>query len=378
MHHEHKLADLDGTENQHSAGVSEGSSQGLSGKYVFINQVPFKVNGTLDEVLNKELRNFEGKTVLVELNTVEYTVEKPIMLPSKIQSRVIVKGNHATIKSSIPEEDYVFTKLGDFAHDLTGIADTYQDIRDLTISGSGGGVFLQGGFQSKVINVRTRSLSRGIYWEFILQGQIEDCHIVWPSDFGIKLRVVKNTNVNSSQCNQSSITNCRIVAKNTDTGIFVSNSNNVSLVGNIVEGGAINKGIHLHNVASTVISCYLKRTHFECSSYGEACVFISGKWGNVLVDEMYYSGKNGLAFKTKPKKGINLTIENTWLRGWTNCLFEEPKEWPVGRMAKGTKWYIKTKGMDSIEQLFTGEIKPYYVYHNNTKLSLKPSLLPID
>jgi len=348
------------------------------GQYVFVNQKPYEIEESLNKTLNPILESLNGKTSFIELNTTEYLVDGSINLPSAINTRVVFDGNHARLTCKLSPSDYVIQKEGDDSFGLTGMADTFHEIKNLNLKGTGSGIYIRGGYQSRVINVTTSGLDVGVLMEFVLQGRVEDCMIKSPKDVGIKLTVIPKTNINASQCNMSSIVNNRIFAKNTDTGIFVGNSNLVKLEGNIIEGGAIGKGVHLHNNATTVISCFLKRTHFECASYSESCLYVSGFWESLVVDEMYYSGINGLAIKTAPSKKINLILKNSWLRGWKKGLYEEPKDWPNGKMAKGTYWYIYTREMSSIGSLFYGDLFPFYVFMNDSRQSLKPNFLPND
>lgn len=336
----------------------------VSGSYIYVNQTAYEVKNTLNEVLNPILREYEGKTVVVEFNTAEYKIDSSIVLPSKIRSRVIIKGNHATIFSTIPSEDYAFSKPCNRDFGLTGAADTYQEIRDLTIKGSGGGVKLAGGYQSKVINIMTKQMSRGVLMEFVLQGKVEDCHIVHPKEFGIKLNTIPGTGENSSQCNLASVINCRVLVKDTEVGIYVGNSNLVRLDGNIIEGGKVNKAVYFHNGATTVVQFDMVRTHFECHEYSEACLYFDGFISHLNVSQMYYSGIYGTAIKSGCKRGYSKIYLNDI--GWTGHWKFETSPYTEKKTSPHTWWFFDNIETKDVKSLFK-DVYPFYVFKNQAR-----------
>lgn len=351
-----------------SSCLSEGSMQRKSGSYVFVNQEAYNVEGTLNEVLNKILPKYEGKTVFVELNTTEYAVTSPIILPSKILSRVIIEGNNALIKSSVSAVEHVFIKPPDYAHGLTGLADTYQEVRNISIQGSGGAVKFVGGYQSKVINLLTRSMHSGVEMQFILQGKVEDCHLIQPRDFGIKLTTIPGQGKNKSQCNGAFIKDNRIVARDTEFGIYVSNSNLVKLDGNIIEGGKIDKGVWFYNDANTVLTFEMIRTHFENSEFTDACVYIEGFVDDFFIEKMYYHGKSGMAVNAACDKSLSYIHLNdcAWVGGWTFNSFKDQR----GVTNRSTWNFNNTGDFTYIDRVKASFINfPSKVYFNKKRVN---------
>lgn len=342
---------------------SAGSKNELTGSYVFINQVPFEVKGDLDEVLNKELPKYEGKTVYVELNTTEYTVSKTIKLPSKIRSRVIIEGNYANIISKLPKEDFLFYKKANYDHGLMTSADTYQEISNLYIKGSGGAVFLQGGFQSACRNIFTQNQNRGIKFEFILHGVIEDCHFLHVREYAIHMNNIPGKSLSQTPCNQSVVKGCRVMAHKMDVGFYFGNSNNVTLTNNIIEGQEINTGIHVHNASTTVANFSILDTHFENSKYHNSCILLTGKLRQLLIERMYYSGIAGLAIKSEAGAYSHIHLRDI---GYADTWKLETSIHPKLNNTNSTWWYLENVRYNTLEKLFPGR-KPFYLYDNGRR-----------
>ncbi len=359
--------------NHYHTKSSQGNTQSETvehkeGQVVHVNQKAYNVETTLNALLNRILPDYEGKRVLVELNTTEYQVDGSIILPSSRLSSVVIRGNHATINNTISGEDFVFYKPPNYDYGTTGIADTYQEISDLWINGTGSGIKLVGGYQSKVRNVQLTYCPKGIVFEFVLQGLIQDCVVGHPSSVGISVSTIDGKGVNKTQCNGTLISRNRILAKNTDVGIYIGNSNLVKLEGNIIEGGRINKGIYFHNEASTVKNFNLSRTHFECGETVDACVYFDGAISNFTIEEMYYSGIGGLAIKS----GCSHAYSHIFVRniGWLGKWKIKTSKYNSNGHSVNTWWHFDDVNSSDLSRLFT-DIKPLHVYQNGEKYVVK-------
>lgn len=329
------------------------------GQTITINGDSF-YSSDLDHVLNSELENYEGDTVLVELSTDHFHADNTINIPSSWGSVFVLKGNHATVISTC--RYYLFHKSADYTRGLHAIPDTYQEITDLYIRGGFGGIHIIGGFGSKISNVNTVTTKNGILVQFGLQTTIERCIIKSPKGFGIKLTSIGHS-YSSAQCNVSVLRDNRVYCRKDPgtelVGIYIQDSNLVSLQGNIIEGHDIHTGIRYDNRGTTVEQFEISRVHFECAHYSNACIYLTGACHTVLIDQMFYNRVEGTAIRSDMRAYSRIYLQN--IGRTINWQLETNPPRPGRKKSTDTAWYFHNVKCSNVRKLFSNN-QPQFIY----------------
>ena len=366
---------------------------------VTINGVIHEFTGELGDclatIINEELNKKETNIYAITLEGgVIYNIYTPITSLMDAQSEVIIIGNHATIIDNflpynVPSSSLTIDEIYDYQNNsyaidfplnpdlgLTEQADKRVVIKNLNIKGNCSAIRIQGSYATIIEDVTIYDMKNGIDIEFGLQTIINKCRIHYRST-AIKLGIIGN-DYNRTQSNVSEVTNTRIYAlaatgnlqKDCENGLVIESSNLVKVEGFITEGSTVESGIKVLNEASTVQNIEFKRCHFENSLYNVAALHFDAMWlGDVVIDQMYYSGVNGLAIKSDLRQGYtSVTLRNM---GWIGKWKIDQKTKPNSNMAVTTWWRVdsinnQVADLQKWNKIFYSA-KPYYFYINSSR-----------